>query len=298
MQPLVKAMPEVMGELPARLAGDPAAAGGDGAGIAHPPGLDGLCRILAAGGRGGRGVRGWVYGCGNAPAGCRSCDPRLAKAIHAMHQRRALTGKWKIWRGRRRAVALFAERFLPPPAPPRPLSHRAAYAAGGAVHHPRPRRWKKSPSASGISRWRPSARRSTHHRPAARSPCARRYASVSLYAGDTRRCRREALLVSAGLATRNTSSASWLAGPRRKVNHCRPRPARSPWAEAQQCLPAVAHRLRIAHLEHPPRTQCRPAVMGRPAGTSGHGRGRASRSRPRLLPLQHKGRPARRCRHR
>ncbi len=138
MQPLVKAMPEVM-RVSSLLntAGDPAAAGGDGA--------ESLTRRAGYAGSspGWRTwwliVRGWVAcGCGNATGWVQVLrDPRLAKAIYAMHQRPGSTGKWKIWRGRRVFHARCSRNvFSPPPAPPRPLSHRAAYAAGGAVHHP------------------------------------------------------------------------------------------------------------------------------------------------------------------
>ncbi len=123
MQPLVKAMPEVMrvSSLLNTSAGDPAAAGGDGAGIPHPPraGYAGilarLADVVAA-----LIVRGWVAcGCGNATGWVQVLrDPRLAKAIYAMHQRPGATGKWKIWRGRRVFHARCSRNvFSPPPAP-------------------------------------------------------------------------------------------------------------------------------------------------------------------------------------
>lgn len=116
MQPLIKAMPEVM--MVSRLmstAGDPPVAGCHGAGIDDPSG--GLCRDLArlADVVAALIVRGWVEaGCGKATGWVQVLrDPRLSRAIYAMHQQPGLN--WSVAdlakeAGTSRSV--FAERFL------------------------------------------------------------------------------------------------------------------------------------------------------------------------------------------
>ena len=224
-------------------AGDPAAAGGDGAGIPHPPGR--LCRDpRPAGGRGGRAdCRGWVAcGCGNATGWVQVLrDPRLAKAIYAMHQRPGSTGKWKIWRGRRVFHARCSRNvFSPPPAPPPPAISPSCVCGWRCSTSPmKAGRWKRSPSASGISRWRPSAGLSNASPASRREPCAPRHARVSLYVKRyTPLPTRKRCPLSAGLATRNTSSVSWLAAPSRKIN-CRP-PTSSPCSPVAESPAAPA----------------------------------------------------------
>lgn len=244
MQPLVKAMPEVM-RVSSLLntAGDPAAVGSDGAGIAHPPAgyagiLARLADVVAA-----LIVRGWVAcGCGNATGWVQVLrDPRLAKAIYAMHQRPGSTGKWKIWRGRRVFHARCSRNvFLPPPAPPPPAISPSCVCGWRCSTSPmKAVRWKRSPSASGISRWRPSAGLSNASPASRREPCAPRHARVSLYVKRyTPLPTRKRCPLSAGLATRNTSSVSWLAAPSRKIN-CRP-PTSSPCSPVAESPAAPA----------------------------------------------------------
>ncbi len=106
-------------------------------------------------------VRGWVAcGCGNATGWVQVLrDPRLAKAIYAMHQRPGVN--WKVEDLAREAGlsrSLFAERFLAATGttPARYLTElRMRLAVQYITHEGRAlERW---PSASGISRWRPSA---------------------------------------------------------------------------------------------------------------------------------------------
>ncbi len=141
MQPLVKAMPEVM-RVSSLLntAGDPAAVGSDGAGIAHPPGR--LCRDpRPAGGRGGRADcprLGSVrvrqrhrLGTGPARSPAGESDLRHASAPGGqLESGRSGAGGGSFTLAVR---GTFSRRHR---HHPRPLSHRAAYAAGGAVHHP------------------------------------------------------------------------------------------------------------------------------------------------------------------
>ncbi len=164
MQPLVKAMPEVM-QVSSLLNTwpeiQPLLVAMERESLTRQAGYAGilarLADVVAA-----LIVRGWVAcGCGNATGWVQVLrDPRLAKAIYAMHQRPGVN--WKVEDLAREAGlsrSLFAERFLAATGttPARYLTE-AAYAAGGADTSPmKARRWKKSPSASGINRWRPSA---------------------------------------------------------------------------------------------------------------------------------------------
>ncbi len=163
MQPLVKAMPEVM-----RVSSllntwpeiQPLLVAMERESLTRQAGYAGilarLADVVAA-----LIVRGWVAcGCGNATGWVQVLrDPRLAKAIYAMHQRPGSTGKWKIWRGRRVFHARCSRNvFSPPPAPPPPAISPSCVCGWRCSTSPmKARRWKKSPSASGISRWRPSA---------------------------------------------------------------------------------------------------------------------------------------------
>lgn len=225
MQPLVKAMPEVM-----RVSSllntwpeiQPLLAAMERESLTRQAGYAGilarLADVVAA-----LIVRGWVAcGCGNATGWVQVLrDPRLAKAIYAMHQRPGATGKWKIWRGRRVFHARCSRNvFSPPPAPPPPAISPSCVCGWRCSTSPmKARRWKKSPSASGISRWRPSAGLSNASPASRREPCAPRHARVSLYVKRyTPLPTRKRCPLSAGLATRNTSSVSWLAAPSRKIN--------------------------------------------------------------------------------
>jgi hypothetical protein len=163
MQPLVKAMPEVM-----RVSSllntwpeiQPLLAAMERESLTRQAGYAGilarLADVVAA-----LIVRGWVA-CGAAtpPAGYRSCAiPGWRKRSTPCISVRALTGKWKIWRGRRGCRARCSPNvFSPPPAPPPPAISPSCVCGWRCSTSPtKARRWKKSPSASGISRWRPSA---------------------------------------------------------------------------------------------------------------------------------------------
>ncbi len=187
MQPLVKAMPEVM-----RVSSllntwpeiQPLLVAMERESLTRQAGYAGilarLADVVAA-----LIVRGWVAcGCGNATGWVQVLrDPRLAKAIYAMHQRPGSTGKWKIWRGRRVFHARCSRNvFSPPPAPPPPAISQSCVCGWRCSTSPmKARRWKKSPSASGISRWPPSAGLSNASPASRRGPCAPRHARVSLY---------------------------------------------------------------------------------------------------------------------
>ncbi len=162
MQPLVKAMPEVMRVSSLLNTGRRSTlAGSDGAGIPHPPGR--LCRDpRPAGGRGGRAdcPRLVECGCGNA-TGWVQVLPIPGWQKRSMP---CISARGQLESGRSGAgggaftLAVRGTFLARDRHHPRPLSDRAAYAAGGAVHHPRrPGAGKRSPSASGINRWRPSA---------------------------------------------------------------------------------------------------------------------------------------------
>ncbi len=162
------------------------------------------------------------------------------------------------------------------------------------------RRWKKSPSASGISRWRPSAGLQTHHSGQPPEPCAPRHARVSLYVkaihavADTKAL---PLKRRAGDAEHPVRSAGWQP-PSRKIN-CWP-PTSSPCSpgggKPSSASPAIAHRLRIDHLEH---RLLERNVAQRMRASSLWARSRASAGWRRLLPTAaQRDRPARQCRHR
>ncbi len=142
MQPLVKAMPEVM-----RVSSllntwpeiQPLLVAMERESLTRQAGYAGilarLADVVAA-----LIVRGWVAcGCGNATGWVQVLrDPRLAKAIYAMSS----GARGQLESGRSGAGGgsftlavrgTFSRRHR---HHPRPLSHRAAYAAGGAVHHP------------------------------------------------------------------------------------------------------------------------------------------------------------------
>ncbi len=177
MQPLVKAMPEVMrvSSLLNTSAGDPAAAGGDGAGIPHPPGR--LCRDpRPAGGRGGRAdcprlgsvrVR-QRHRLGTGPARSPAGESDLRHAS-------APGGNWKVEDLAREAGlsrSLFAERFLAATGttPARYLTElRMRLAVQYITHEGRGAgKSRLQPRVSVAGGLQPGFQ--THHRPAARGP--------------------------------------------------------------------------------------------------------------------------------
>ena len=116
-------------------------------------------------------VRGWVAcGCGNATGWVQVLrDPRLAKAIYAMHQRPGFN--WKVEDLAREAGlsrSLFAERFLAATGttPARYLTELRMRLAVQYITH-EGRRWKSrlQPRVSVAGGLQPGFQ--THHRPAA-----------------------------------------------------------------------------------------------------------------------------------
>lgn len=116
MQPLVKAMPEVMlvsSLLTSRPEIPPMLAAMERESLTRQAGYAGilarLADVVAA-----LIVRGWVEcGCGNATGWVQVLrDPKLAKAIYVMHQQPGIN--WKVGSGPRGGISrsVFAERFL------------------------------------------------------------------------------------------------------------------------------------------------------------------------------------------
>jgi hypothetical protein len=161
MQPLVKAMPEVMRvsslltrrpEIQPMLAAMERESSLDRR--ATPVFWRGLADVVAA-----LIVRGWVEcGCGNATGWVQVLrDPKLAKAIYVMHQQPGINWKVEDLAGEAGTlVRSLLNAFSPPPAPPRPLSHRLRMRL--AVQYiSRVRRWKKWPSGWATVLMPPSA---------------------------------------------------------------------------------------------------------------------------------------------
>ncbi len=229
MQPLVKAMPEVMRVsclLHTWPEIQPLLAAMERESLTRQAGYAGilarLADVVAA-----LIVRGWVAcGCGNATGWVQVLrDPRLAKAIYAMHQRPGVN--WKVEDLAREAGlsrSLFAECFLAATGttPARYLTELRMRLAVQYITHEGQALEKVAfrlgyQSLAAFSR---AFKRITGQPP---GPCAPRHARVSLHIKRyTPLPTRKRCPLSAGLATRNTSSVSWLAAPSRKVNHWPP----------------------------------------------------------------------------
>lgn len=233
MQPLVKAMPEVM-----RVSSllntwpeiQPLLVAMERESLTRQAGYAGilarLADVVAA-----LIVRGWVAcGCGNATGWVQVLrDPRLAKAIYAMHQRPGVN--WKVEDLAREAGlsrSLFAERFLAATGttPARYLTELRMRLAVQYITHEGQALEKVAFSLGyqSLAAFSRAFKRITGQPP---GPCAPWHARVSLYVKRyTPLPTRKRCPLSAGLATRNTSSVSWLAAPSRKIN-CWP-PTSSP----------------------------------------------------------------------
>lgn len=163
MQPLVKAMPEVMlvsSLLTSRPEIPPMLAAMERESLTRQAGYAGilarLADVVAA-----LIVRGWVEcGCGNATGWVQVLrDPKLAKAIYVMHQQPGIN--WKVEDLAREAE--FRVRYLlnassPPPAPRPPAISPSCVCASRCSTFPmRVRRWKKWPSGWGTVLMPPSA---------------------------------------------------------------------------------------------------------------------------------------------
>lgn len=188
-------------------------------------------------------VRGWVAcGCGNATGWVQVLrDPRLAKAIYAMHQRPGVN--WKVEDLAREAGlsrSLFAERFLAATGttPARYLTELRMRLAVQYITHEGQALEKVAFSLGyqSLAAFSRAFKRITGQPP---GPCAPRHARVSLYVKRyTPLPTRKRCPLSAGLATRNTSSVSWLAAPSRKIN-CWP-PTSSPCSPGAESPAAPA----------------------------------------------------------
>lgn len=188
-------------------------------------------------------VRGWVAcGCGNATGWVQVLrDPRLAKAIYAMHQRPGVN--WKVEDLAREAGlsrSLFAERFLAATGttPARYLTELRMRLAVQYITHEGQALEKVAFSLGyqSLAAFSRAFKRITGQPP---GPCAPRHARVSLYVKRyTPLPTRKRCPLSAGLATRNTSSVSWLTAPSRKIN-CRP-PTSSPCSPVAESPAAPA----------------------------------------------------------
>jgi hypothetical protein len=153
MQPLVKAMPEVMlvsSLLTSRPEIQPMLAAMERESLTRQAGYAGilarLADVVAA-----LIVRGWVAcGCGNATGWVQVLrDPKLARAIYAMHQQPGVN--WKVEELAREAGtsrSVLRNVSSPPPVPhPRVISRNCGCVWPCSIFRMKVRRWKRSPSA-------------------------------------------------------------------------------------------------------------------------------------------------------
>ncbi|STU91562.1 AraC family transcriptional regulator [Klebsiella pneumoniae] len=260
MQPLVKAMPEVM-----RVSSllntwpeiQPLLVAMERESLTRQAGYAGilarLADVVAA-----LIVRGWVAcGCGNATGWVQVLrDPRLAKAIYAMHQRPGVN--WKVEDLAREAGlsrSLFAERFLAATGttPARYLTELRMRLAVQYITHEGQALEKVAFSLGyqSLAAFQPGFQ--THHRPAAGGPARHGTLESALYVKrytplpTRKRC---PLKRRVGDAEHQFGQLVGSPFTEDKLLAAHVQSLLPQGLKAQQRLPAIAHRLRIDHLEH------------------------------------------------